>query len=101
MATRQGPSGEDGYAGLDRSDAAVLSPAAERALLEELGACKEKLAQALASIEGVEVPAGADDPQALARYISSSYAVDGPNGARLGAIYRKYSGHGSNPGNTF
>ena len=60
-------------------------------MLKELSACKTKLARALASIEGVEVPSGADDPQTLAHYIESAYASDCPTGARLGAIYRKYS----------
>ena len=69
----------------------VLSAHDERSLLQELAACKAKLAQALASIEGMEIPSGADDPQTLAHYIASTYASDGPTGARLGAIYRKYS----------
>jgi RNA polymerase primary sigma factor len=39
----------------------------------------------------VEIPAAADDPQTLANYIAAAYVNDGPTGARLGAIYRKYS----------
>jgi RNA polymerase primary sigma factor len=91
MRTSQRSSEKDGFANLDSSEIEVLSSREERELLQELGACKTKLAQALASIEGIEVPAGADDPQTQALYIASSYASDGPSGARLGAIYRKYS----------
>jgi RNA polymerase primary sigma factor len=68
-----------------------LKPGEERKLLQELGDCKTKLACALASIEGIEVPKGADDPQILAHYIASTYASDGPTAARLGAVYQKYS----------
>ncbi|MFO0890729.1 MAG: sigma-70 family RNA polymerase sigma factor [Isosphaeraceae bacterium] len=81
----------DSYADLDSSVIEVLSSKQERSLLQELADCKAKLAQALASIEGVEVPAGSDDPQVLASFISAAYSSDGPKGARLGAVYRKYS----------
>ena len=63
----------------------------ERQLLQELGDCKRKLADALAKIPGYEMPRGADDPQALAHHIASFYAGDGPSEARLGAIFRRYS----------
>ena len=91
MRTGQQSPENDGFTALDSSAIEVLSAREERELLQELGACKTKLAQALASIEGIEIPAGADDPQTQALYIASSYVSDGPSGARLGAIYRKYS----------
>lgn len=91
MRNRQESSERDGFPSLDSSDIEVLSSHDERSLLQELAACKTKLAQSLASIEGVEIPAAADDPQTLANYIAAAYVNDGPTGARLGAIYRKYS----------
>src|SRR5271165_2689799 len=91
MWSRQESSERDGFASLESSDIEVLSTRDERSLLRELAACKSKLAQSLASIEGVESPAAADDPQTLAHYIAAAYVHDGPTGARLGAIYRKYS----------
>jgi RNA polymerase primary sigma factor len=81
----------DGFSDLESSAIEVLSSQKERSLLQELADCKTKLAQALASIEGIEAPAGADDPQSLANFISSAYSSDAARGARLGAIYRKYS----------
>ncbi len=91
MRSRQEASASDGFASLERSDIEVLSCRDERSLLQELAACKSKLAQSLASIDGVDSPAAADDPQTLANYIAAAYVHDGPTGARLGAIYRKYS----------
>jgi len=91
MRSRQEASARDGFASLGRSDIEVLSCRDERSLLQELAACKSKLAQSLASIDGAESPAAADDPQTLANYIAAAYVHDGPTGARLGAIYQKYS----------
>ncbi len=91
MLSRLEASERDGFASLESSDIEVLSSADERSLLRQLAACKSKLAQSLARIEGVESPAAADDPQTLAHYIAAAYVHDGPTGARLGAIYRKYS----------
>jgi RNA polymerase primary sigma factor len=91
MRTSLRSSEPNGFANLDNSAIEVLSAHEERKLLQELGACKTKLARALAGIEGIEVPAGADDPQTQALYIASSAIGDGPGGARLGATYRKYS----------
>jgi RNA polymerase primary sigma factor len=91
MSIKQESVQREGYAGFNGSDFEVLSSSDERSLLKELAACKAKLARALATIEGVEVPAGSDEPQALAHYIESAYTSDCRTGARLGAIYRKYS----------
>ena len=63
MRTGQQSPENDGFTALDSSAIEVLSAREERELLQELGACKAKLAQALASIKGIEIPAGADDPQ--------------------------------------
>jgi RNA polymerase primary sigma factor len=81
----------DGFAGLDGSVIDVFSVQQERSILQELADCKSKLAQALASIDGTDIAAGADEPQALASYISTAYSSDGPTGARLGAVNRRYS----------
>ena len=79
------------FPSLDDATVEVLSADDERSLLKELAACKAKLARALANVKGVDIPPGADDPQTLAHYIKSTYTSDGPAGARLGAIYRRYS----------
>ena len=81
----------DGFSNLDSSDTRVLGSREEREILQELGDCKRKLAEALAHIPGYEMPRGADDPQALAHHIASFYTGHGPSEARLGAIFRRYS----------
>jgi RNA polymerase primary sigma factor len=91
MRTTRRNDDADGFSSLDVADTQVLGTLEERQLLQELGACKRKLADALAAIPGYEMPKGADDPQALAYHIASSYAGDGPSEARLGAIFRRYS----------
>ncbi len=91
MRSRQELSDSDGFASLESSDIEVLSTQDERSLLQQLAACKSKLARSLASIEGVQDFAAADDPQTLAHYIAAAYVNDGATGARLGATYRKYS----------
>jgi RNA polymerase primary sigma factor len=90
MISRQKSSATDGLAHFEQAQIEMLSLAEERSLLEQLAACKTKLAAALARIEGREVPAGADDPQTLAHFISSAYTGDGPGDVRLGAIHHKY-----------
>ncbi len=91
MRSRRLDFASETYSDLESSVIQTLDPKQERSLLQELVDCKSKLAQALASIEGIEVPSEADDPQGLASFISTAYSSDGPTGARLGAIYRKYS----------
>jgi RNA polymerase primary sigma factor len=81
----------DGFSSLDAADTQVLGKLEERQLLNELGICKRKLADALAKVPGYEMPRGADDPQVLAQHIASFYAGHGPGEARLGAIFRRYS----------
>ena len=81
----------DGLATLDSSDTQVLGTREERQLLQELGDCKRKLAEAMARIPGLDLPEAADNPQALAHQIASVYSGDGPSEARLGAIFRRYS----------
>ncbi len=78
------------FASLDRSETEVLPATHERSLLQELVECKRKLAQALAGIEGLDIPPDSS-PQATAHYIAAAYAVNGPDQARLGAVYRRYS----------
>lgn len=90
MNSRRDSSVQDGLARLEQPQVEMLSPLAERELLEQLAACKTRLADALAGIEGIEIPPGGDDPQALAQFIASSYGSDGPGDVRLGAIHRKY-----------
>lgn len=85
-------SGEaDGFASLDSADTQVLGTAQERELLRDLAECKRKLAEALAGIRNAELPEGSDDPQTLAQFIAGFYAGNGPNEARLGAIFHRYS----------
>ena len=91
MRRRQESSQNDGLSSLDSADIEVLNPREERSLLQELSACKAKLAAALASMEDDKVPPAADDPQTLANYIASAYVSDGPTAACLGVVYRKYS----------
>jgi RNA polymerase primary sigma factor len=74
---------------LDASDTQVLVAGEERELLRA-AACKQKLAQALANLEGVDVPRGADGPQVLAHFVASSHAKDGVAEARLGAVFHRY-----------
>ncbi len=81
----------DSLANLDSADTQVLNAKDERALLRELNECKRKLADALSSIPGATISDGADDPQALANYITEFYANNGTSEARLGAVYRRYS----------
>jgi RNA polymerase primary sigma factor len=83
-----------GLTTLDSVETQLLTGAEERQLLRALGECKTKLASALAAIrEADDVPDGADNPQALARYIAKFYAQNGngPAGARLGAVFHRYS----------
>src|SRR5690349_15096017 len=81
----------DGFPDLRGSSSELLSLEQERSLLQDLADCKSKLVDALTGIDGLEVPSGADDPQSLANFVSTAYSSDGARGARLGAIYRKYS----------
>ncbi len=91
MRTRQLTSKVDGLADLDRSQTEVLTPSAERSMLQELAECKGKLAQALANLEGIEIPQAGDEPQVLAHYIAQMYSGRGTEQVRLGAVYRRYS----------
>ncbi len=77
-------------ANVDSSDTEVLAPVTERSLLNELADCKRKLAHALATIEGLDIPSDCG-PQATAQYIAQAYSGKGPEQARLGAVYRRYS----------
>ena len=81
----------DGFASLDSADTRVLGAGEERELLRALNECKLKLSEALARVKGATVPDGADEPKTLAQYIASFYAGDGPTGAHLGAVFRRYS----------
>ncbi len=91
MRTTRRNDDSDGFSSLDSADIQVLGTLEERKLLQELGECKLKLAEALAKIPGYEMPRGADDPQAMAHHIANFYAGDGQSEARLGAIFRRYS----------
>ena len=81
----------DGFAAIDSADTRVLTTQEERKLLQDLGECKQKLADALQSQEQFAVPANASDPQSLAQHIAAFYAGNGPSEARLGAIFHRYS----------
>ena len=90
MWTSQQAGGMNELANLDGEDTRVLSGKEERALLLTLDECKHKLADALAKVQGAEVPEGAEDPHTLAQFIASFYAGDPPAEARLGAVFRRY-----------
>ena len=83
----------DGLSALDGFDTQVLGSREERQLLQELGDCKRKLAEALAQVPGYEPPSRPDNPQELAHHIATFYSgsTHGPTEARLGAIFRRYS----------
>jgi RNA polymerase primary sigma factor len=72
------------------TDTDVLTTREERSLLQELGECKRKLAEALSGIEGLDVPPDAE-PQATAQYIAAAYSSNGPEQVRLGVVYRRYT----------
>jgi RNA polymerase primary sigma factor len=78
------------FAELDRTDTEVLTTRDERSLLQELGECKRKLAEALSGIEGFDVPGDAG-PQATAQCIAAAYSSNGREQARLGVVYRRYA----------
>ena len=80
----------DGFAKVSDAHTAMLSERDEWELLRELADCKQKLAVALASIQGQEPPTATDDPKAMAQYIAEAYPSDGRNEARLGAVHRHY-----------
>lgn len=90
MSTRRPIPDSTRFANLDCSDTEVLGSSQERSLLQELVECKRKLAQALSGIEGLDISPDSS-PQATAHYIASAYSGHGPDQARLGAVYRRYS----------
>ncbi|MGC8640377.1 MAG: sigma-70 family RNA polymerase sigma factor [Isosphaeraceae bacterium] len=79
-----------GLAGFEQPQIKMLSAAEERSLLVQLADCKAQLGATLARMEGIDVPAGGDDPQSLAQFIASTCTGDGLRDARLGAIHRRY-----------
>lgn len=78
----------EGTAHLAAFETKVLTPAEERALLQQLARCKERLAEALHRTPGAEMPL--DDPHALSEYIAERLASAGHSHAELGAIFKKY-----------
>jgi len=76
---------------LHHAVADVLSERDEQDLLEELAACRRKLAAGLASLRDVAAPGGADDPQATAQFRAQGCLGDGRDHARLGAVHRRYA----------
>ncbi len=91
MRTSRPMGDPDGLTSLDNPETQVLDVREERRLMRGLADCKRKLAEALARVEGAEDVPDADDPQAMAAFIATFYAGDGPAEARLGAIFRRYS----------
>ena len=76
---------------LDTNEGRVLSSPEERAILKDLAECRSKLTGALSRIEGPDAIAGGDDPVSISHAIASFYAGNGPDEARLGAVFRRYS----------
>ena len=81
----------DGFAAIDSADTRVLTTREERQLLQDLGECRDKLTEALRQQARFTIPAGETDPQSLAQHIAAFYAGNGPQEARLGAIFHRYS----------
>ena len=81
----------DSFAAIDSAATQVLSTRDERQLLQDLGECKQKLADALQQTQTFDMDVTDADPQSLAQIIASFYAGDGPSEARLGAIFHRYS----------
>ena len=69
----------------------VLTAGEERKLLRELGECKQKLAEALKKLEGIDKGTESKDQQELAQHIAIMYASGGPEQASLGAVFRRYT----------
>ncbi len=80
----------DGFTHLENSDIKVLTAQEERQLLQELGACRTKLSEAMAAIPGTDPEEVPSDPQGLAHYIAETYADNARGEARLGAVYKRY-----------
>jgi RNA polymerase primary sigma factor len=78
----------EGTAHLAAFETKVLTPAEERALLQQLARCKEHLAEALHRTPGAEMPH--DDPHALSEYIAERLASGGRSHAELGVVFKKY-----------
>ncbi len=74
-----------GLAALDAADTQVLGSREERDLMNALGECKTKLADALKTL-----PGAGDGAESLARYIARLRDGEGANAARLGVIARRY-----------
>ena len=90
MSIRRPISELERLANFTNSNTQVLTTSEERALIQELIECKRKLAEALCSVEGLDIPPDSS-PQATAHYIAEAYSGKGPDQARLGAVYRRYS----------
>lgn len=80
----------DSLTPLDPKSTEVLGGSEERALLNALGECRDKLAQALATLPGSDGKPAPCDGEALAHYVAQLRDGHGPNGARLGAVARRY-----------
>jgi RNA polymerase primary sigma factor len=90
MRTRRPAPDLTRFADLDAAQTEVLASPVERAMLIEMAACKRKLASALEDIKGTEELRAGDDPQSLAHYLAHGISCNGPEHARLGAVYRRY-----------
>ena len=80
----------DTLGNLDSAFTSVLDARHERRLLEELGGCRRKLAEALAHNAGLVVPEAADGAGAMSRFIADVYANQGPDVSRNEAVFRRY-----------
>jgi RNA polymerase primary sigma factor len=80
----------DGLAALDASVTQVLGGREERDLLNALGECRHNLADALKALPGSEGSDPGAEEESLAHYIARLRDGEGANGARLGAVARRY-----------
>ncbi len=91
MRTARRSDDVDGFSAIDSADTKVLTTREERQLLQDLGECREKLAEALKQTKNFNFPLEDADSQSLTQKIAAFYAGNGPSEARLGAIFHRYS----------
>ena len=91
MRTARRSDDVDGFSAIDSADTKVLTTREERQLLQDLGECRDKLAEALKQTKNFDFPTEDADSQTLTQQIAAFYAGNGPSEARLGAIFHRYS----------
>lgn len=88
--TYRTPAESLGISNLDAAITRVLSSKEERELLNALGDCRRKLADALKVLPGAEGSTPSTTAETVAHYVASLKNADGPMAAGLGAVARRY-----------